>query len=55
MKLRGKALSDDNFLMLIAFEVTGSEGMFNRDHVLAWGVKDPFLGDNADELAPEEV
>jgi hypothetical protein len=29
--------------------------MFNRDHVLAWGVKDPFVGDDADELAPEEV
>ncbi|MGD9223901.1 MAG: CehA/McbA family metallohydrolase [Desulfobacteraceae bacterium] len=55
MKKRVNSLSDKNFLMLNAFEVTGSEGMFNRDHVLAWGVADPFVGDNEDELAPEEV
>jgi hypothetical protein len=55
MKNRSKALSDEDFLMLIAFEVTGSEGMLNRDHVLAWGVDGPFVGQDTDELAPEEV
>ena len=48
-------LSDPNFLMIPAFEVTGSEGYLLRDHVLAWGVKDPFVGDDANALAPEEV
>jgi len=52
---RSAALSDAEFVMLNAFEVTGSEGMLNRDHVLAWGVHDPFVGDNRMELAPEEV
>lgn len=52
---RAKALCDSNFLVINAFEVTGSEGMFNRDHVLAWGVRDPFVGDDSLELAPEEV
>ncbi|MBD3343635.1 MAG: hypothetical protein GF401_01080 [Chitinivibrionales bacterium] len=49
------SLTDENFLMINAFEVTGSEGMFNRDHVLAWFVDDPFVGDDALERAPEEV
>ena len=49
------ALSEPNFLMIPSFEVTGSEGLFNRDHFLAWGVYDPFVGDNANALAPEEV
>lgn len=52
---RAKALCDSNFLMINAFEVTGSEGMFNRDHVLAWGVRDPFVGEDSLELAPEEI
>ncbi|MFZ2444888.1 MAG: hypothetical protein WAW37_00885 [Syntrophobacteraceae bacterium] len=55
MSQRAKNLSEDDFLMLNAFEVTGSEGLFNRDHVLAWGVDDPFVGKNLRELAPEEV
>ncbi|MBN2242544.1 MAG: hypothetical protein JW793_07630 [Acidobacteria bacterium] len=55
MEERSKALSDRDFLMINSFEVTGSEGMFNRDHVLAWNVRDPFVGDDMDELAPEEV
>ena len=49
------ALSDPNFLMIPSFEVTGSEGLFNRDHFLAWGAYDPFVGNDADALAPEEV
>jgi hypothetical protein len=43
------------FLALPGFEITGSEGLFNRDHMLAYNVPDPFVGDNADELCPEEV
>lgn len=49
------ALSDPNFLMIPSFEVTGSEGLFCRDHVLAWGVTNPFVGDANEALAPEEV
>ena len=49
------ALSEPNFLMIPSFEVTGSDGLFNRDHFLAWGVYDPFVGDDANALAPEEV
>jgi hypothetical protein len=52
---RARRLSDGTFVMLVGFEITGGEGLFNRDHVLAWGVNDPFVGDNANELAPEEV
>lgn len=52
---RARQLSRDGFLMLYGFEVTGSEGLFNRDHLLAWGVNDPFVGANVDELAPEVV
>lgn len=54
-----KALSEDGFLMIPSFEVTGSEGLFCRDHVLAWGVGSPFVSDPADALTdalvPEEV
>lgn len=49
------AASDGAFLALPGFEVTGSDGMLNRDHMLAFGVDDPFVGDDADELCPEEV
>ncbi|RJP23925.1 MAG: hypothetical protein C4520_05640 [Candidatus Abyssobacteria bacterium SURF_5] len=49
------AVSDGAFLALPGFEVTGSDGMFNRDHMLALGVSDPFVGDDAEELCPEEV
>jgi hypothetical protein len=49
------ANSDADFLALPAFEVTGSDGMFNRDHINALGVDDPFVGDDAAELCPEEV
>jgi hypothetical protein len=50
-----EAASDDSFLALPGFEVTGSEGMFNRDHINALGVDDPFVGDDSLELCPEEV
>ncbi len=50
-----EAVSDGSFLALPAFEVTGSDGMFNRDHINALGVDDPFVGDDSAELCPEEV
>lgn len=49
------AASDGDFLALPGFEVTGSDGIFNRSHMLAYGVDDPFVGDDAQELCPEEV
>jgi hypothetical protein len=50
-----EAASDADFLALPGFEVTGSDGIFNRDHFVAIGVADPFVGDDSDELCPEEV
>ncbi len=50
-----EAASDGSFLALPGFEVTGSDGMFNRDHINALGVDDPFVGDDSSELCPEEV
>jgi hypothetical protein len=52
---QARELSSDRFLMINAFEVTGSEGLFNRDHVLAWGAANPFVGDATLGLSPEEV
>jgi hypothetical protein len=49
------AASDSTFLALPGFEVTGSDGIFNRDHINALGAADPFVGDDALELCPEEV
>jgi hypothetical protein len=43
------------FLALLGFEITGAEGIFNRSHMLAFNVADPFVGDDANELCPEEV
>ena len=43
------------FLALPGFEITGSEGLFNRDHMLAYDVPDPFVGDDLEELCPEEA
>jgi len=43
------------FLALPGFEITGAEGIFNRSHMLAFDVADPFVGNDADELCPEEV
>jgi hypothetical protein len=49
------AASDGSFLALPAFEITGSEGIFNRGHMNAYNVADPFVGDDALERCPEEV
>jgi len=43
------------FLVLLGFEITGNEGIFNRSHMLAFNVSDPFVGDDANELCPEET
>ncbi len=48
-------LSEKGFMMIPSFEVTGSEGLFCRDHVLAWGVSVPFVGDPTQTIAPEEL
>lgn len=50
-----KKASDDSFLALPGIEITGSEGLLNRDHILAYDVADPFVGDDASEACPEEV
>ena len=50
-----KAASDASFLALPGFEVTGSEGLLNRDHVLAYDAANPFVGDSAAEICPEEA
>jgi hypothetical protein len=49
------ANSDATFLALPGFEVTGSDGMFNRDHINALGVDDPFVGDDDACICPEEI
>jgi len=49
------AVSDSSFLALPAFEITGNEGMLNRGHMNAYNAPDPFVGDDALELCPEEV
>lgn len=49
------AVSDGSFLALPGVEITGSEGMVNRDHFNAWNISDPFVGDDTLELCPEEV
>ena len=49
------AVSDESFLALPGVEVTGGEGMFNRDHINALGIDDPSVGDDSLELCPEEV
>ncbi len=48
-------LSDNDFLLIPSFEITGSEGKFGRDHVLAWGVKSPFVGHPSEAATPEKV
>ena len=40
------AASNATFLALPAFEVTGSDGIFNRTHVNALNVADPFVGND---------
>jgi hypothetical protein len=49
------AVSDGSFLALPGYEMTGSEGLFNRDHFNAYKAPDPFVGDDSLELCPEEV
>jgi hypothetical protein len=50
------ALSDDTFLALPGFEVTGSDGMLNRDHINALDVDDPFVAIiDGEPLCPEEM
>ncbi len=48
------AVSDETFLALPGFEITGSDGLLNRTHVLAWGVNSPFVDPDA-ELSPDEI
>ncbi len=48
-----QTLSGSDLLMIPSFEITGSESKACRDHVLAWGVKDPYVGDNAARAIPE--
>jgi hypothetical protein len=50
-----QAASDATFLALPGFEVTGNDGIFNRTHVNALNVADPFVGNDSDCLCPEEV
>ncbi|MBP7738623.1 MAG: PHP domain-containing protein [Spirochaetes bacterium] len=50
-----EALSDRDLMMIPSFEITGSESLLCRDHMLAWGVKNPFVGNAADALVPEEI
>lgn len=49
------AVSDSTFLALPGYEITGSEGLFNRDHFNAYNAPDPFVGDDSLELCPTEV
>jgi hypothetical protein len=46
------AATDDSFLALPGFEMTGDEGLLNRDHILAWDVTTPFV-DQANEICAE--
>lgn len=48
------AASTASFLAVPGFEVTDKDGLL-RDHVVAYGVDDPFVGHDAAELCPEEV
>jgi hypothetical protein len=48
-----KAASDASFLALPGFEMTGSEGLLNRDHIVAYDAATPFV-DSATETCPEE-
>ena len=50
-----KAASDGSFLALPGFEMTGNEGLLNRDHIVAYDAATPFVGDAASEMCPEEV
>ncbi len=43
------------FLALLGVEITGSESIFNRSHMLGFNVESPFVGDAASEVCPEEA
>jgi hypothetical protein len=47
--------SDSAFLALPGVEVTGSDGMLNRDHINALVIDDPFVGDDFHQYCPEEL
>ena len=49
------AATDANFIALPGFEMTGSEGIFNRGHMNAYNVSDPFVGDDSLEQCPEDL
>jgi hypothetical protein len=49
------AASDGSFVALPGFEITGSEGLLNRGHMNAYDTPDPFVGDDALTICPEEV
>ena len=49
------AATDGSFVALPGYEITGSEGIFNRGHMNAFNAPDPFVGNDADELCPDEV
>jgi hypothetical protein len=49
-----KAASDAVFLALPGFEVTGNEGLLNRDHILAWDAPTPFV-DSTSDMCPDEA
>jgi hypothetical protein len=49
-----KAASDASFLALPGFEITGSEGLLNRDHIVAYNAPTPFV-DAATETCAEEA
>ncbi len=50
-----RAATDENFLALPAFELTGQEGLFCRDHFLAWAVDTPFIDKDGKSLTPEQM
>jgi hypothetical protein len=47
--------SDPDFLILPGIEVTGSESLVYRDHFSVFGLDDPLVGADDQELCPEEV
>lgn len=49
------AVSDSSFLALVGIEVTGKEGLLNRDHVLAWNIPGPYVSGQGTEVCPEEA
>jgi hypothetical protein len=52
LKSETAAASDGRFLALPSYKITGSDGVFNRAHMLAWNIADPIVGDDSLELCP---